>query len=155
MAGWATSVVVVSVVIAIYTDLRWMIIPDWLTYNLLFSGILYYWIQGDILHSLLSGLVGGMLFLIPALLGQVGMGDVKWFAGIGAWTTISFVLMSFVFATVIGFFHIIGLLFWKRVVQQRKYCEIRNEPVPYAVSLGIGIIVATYVANTGMVTLSI
>ncbi|GGN99418.1 A24 family peptidase [Saccharibacillus kuerlensis] len=102
---------------AFMTDIRTRKIPNPL--NLLFaaSGFLY---QGaahglDGLLFALKGCAAGFIVLfILYLLGAVGAGDVKLFAGIGAWTGVLFtaqtLLYSILFAGVIG----LGILCWRR-----------------------------------------
>jgi Flp pilus assembly protein protease CpaA len=133
-----------------------MIIPDWLTYTMILSGVTFHLLNGDGVRSSISCLVAGGIFLIPALFGQVGMGDVKWMAGVGAWTSIPFVLLSFAFASVIGLLFIFGILIWKIVVKKRKYKEVRKEPIPYAVTLGGGILAGLLILNVeGIINLSL
>lgn len=129
-----------------------MIIPDWLTYGMILSGIAFGLTMGPeyAIPSVISCIVGGAIFFIPSLFGQVGMGDVKWMAGVGAWTSVKFVLISFALASIIGFLHITTTLIWKLVVKKRKYREVRKEPIPYAVSLGGGILAGLFVLNTGV-----
>ncbi|MFD1362724.1 prepilin peptidase [Lentibacillus salinarum] len=142
-------VISISVMIAVYTDVRWMIIPNWLTVSLILSGIGLSFFNGHVMQAIISCLVSGLIFLIPALFGQVGMGDVKWMAGIGAWTSIQFILISFALASVIGLLHIMIMLIWKVGVKKRKYKEVRKEPIPYGVSLGGGILAGLFIINTG------
>ncbi|MFD1363104.1 A24 family peptidase [Lentibacillus salinarum] len=148
-------VISISVIIAVYTDIRWMIIPNWLTYTLILTGIGFYMVNGHLTQAIISCAVAGLIFFIPALFGQVGMGDVKWMAGVGAWTSIPFVLVSFAMASVIGLLHIIIMLIWKVGVKKRKYWEVRKEPIPYGVSLGGGILTGLFVINTGVMNLVI
>lgn len=135
-------VISLSVIIAVYTDIRWMIIPNWLTYTLILSGIGISIINGHIVQSLISCFIAGLIFFIPALFNQVGMGDVKFMAGIGAWTSVTFTVLSFILASFIGFFYILGILFWKLSIKKRRYKDVKKEPVPYGVSLGGGILLA-------------
>lgn len=151
ITAMALVFITLSVIIAVYTDLRWMIIPDWLTYSMIMTGLGYSLISGDPVQSLISMLFAGVLFFIPALFGQVGMGDVKWMAGIGAWTSIPFVVLSFASASVIGLFYVLGTLIWKLVIKKRKYKEARKEPIPYGVSLGGGIISGLLVVHMGFI----
>ncbi|MDF0675606.1 MAG: A24 family peptidase [Nitrospira sp.] len=72
---------------AIYTDLRWARIPNWLTFSAMGFGILVQaWMGG--LHSALISLAGlgvGMgLFLLPYACRAIGAGDVKLMAAVGS-----------------------------------------------------------------------
>src|SRR5699024_4310940 len=149
ITGMAILVVAVSVIIAIYTDVRWMIIPDWLTCSLIMTGMAFQLFYGNPLQAVIACLIGGGLFFIPAMFGQVGMGDVKWMAGIGAWTSIYFVILAFAIASIIGLFHVLGVLAWKLVVKKRAYKQVKKEPIPYGVSLGGGILSALLFFHMG------
>ena len=77
----------VLLVTAIYTDLRWFRIPNWLTFPAMGLGILVQaWIGGS--HGALFSLAGlgvGMgLFLLPYACKAIGAGDVKLMAAIGS-----------------------------------------------------------------------
>lgn len=72
---------------AIYTDLKWSRIPNWLTVSAMGIGLLMQtWVGG--LHGALVSLAGlgvGMgLFLLPYACRGIGAGDVKLMAAIGA-----------------------------------------------------------------------
>lgn len=144
-------VITLSVIVAVYTDIRWMIIPNWLTYGLILTGMVLHLLLGHPLNAILSGVVGGFILFIPALFGQVGMGDVKWLAGIGVWTSIPFVVISFALASVVGLLYVLGTLWWKVMMKRRTYREVRKEPIPYGVSLGVGILASLWIANAGWV----
>lgn len=72
---------------AIYTDLRWSRIPNWLTFPAMAVGlVVQIWVGG--LHGALFSLAGlgvGMgLFVLPYACKAIGAGDVKLMAAIGA-----------------------------------------------------------------------
>ena len=72
---------------AIYTDLQWSRIPNWLTFSATGIGVLVQaWIGG--LHGALTSLVGlgvGLgLFLLPYVCRAIAAGDVKLMAAIGS-----------------------------------------------------------------------
>ncbi|MCM3699935.1 A24 family peptidase [Paenibacillus macerans] len=80
---------------AFVTDIRSMKIPNWLTLPGLASGFLFHALTGGwngIGGAFRGAAVGFGLMFILYLLRAVGGGDVKLFAGIGAWTGISFTL---------------------------------------------------------------
>ena len=85
VAWWPTVVVLA---IATFTDLRSRRIPNWLVLPFLASGLVVStWLHGwpGLGHSLAGMLLGGVLFGLIAMLGGMGMGDVKLAAAIGAW----------------------------------------------------------------------
>lgn len=80
---------------AFVTDIRTMKIPNWITLTGLTSGFLFHALTGawnGIGDAFKGAAVGFGLMFILYLLKAVGGGDVKLFAGIGAWTGISFTL---------------------------------------------------------------
>jgi prepilin peptidase CpaA len=140
--AWAFYLVLVSItLIATYTDLRYLLIPKWLTLPTVALGVLVNIILGawsggpadvrgsflihheggflgaldGLLLSVLGCATGFGLFLLMFVLGTCRGGDVKLFAGVGAWvgpilclyllagTIIAVVLMS------------MGRLVWKFV----------------------------------------
>ena len=83
---WWPTLVVVAV--ATFTDLRSRRIPNWLVLPFLLGGLVVSaWFHGlsGIGHSLAGVALGGFLFGILAVMGGMGMGDVKLCAAIGAW----------------------------------------------------------------------
>jgi prepilin peptidase CpaA len=85
----STMIILLAVLLvsAIYTDLRWFRIPNWLTFAAMGLGILVQaWIGG--FHGALFSLAGlgvGMgLFLLPYAGKAIGAGDVKLMAAIGS-----------------------------------------------------------------------
>lgn len=72
---------------AIYTDLRWSCIPNWLTFSAMGIGIfMQAWIDGlpGALSSLAGVGVGIGLFLLPYACRAIGAGDVKLMAAVGS-----------------------------------------------------------------------
>lgn len=72
---------------AIYTDLRWSRIPNWLTISAMGIGVLAHtWIGGRHggLYSLAGLFVGMGLFVLPYACRAIGAGDVKLMGAIGS-----------------------------------------------------------------------
>ena len=85
VAWWPTVAVLA---IATFTDLRSRRIPNWLVVpflvaGLLLSGVRFGW--HGLAHSFGGLALGLAIFGIPAVMGGMGMGDVKLCAAIGAW----------------------------------------------------------------------
>lgn len=101
-ALWPTLVVLV---VATFTDLRSRRIPNWLVLPFLLAGIIVSgWIHGwkGVEHSLAGLAVGALLFGILAVMGGMGMGDVKLCAAIGAWIGPGQLITALVLTGIIG-----------------------------------------------------
>lgn len=101
---------------AFVTDVRSRKIPNALNLVFILSGLLYQGATGGwegLLFALKGGAAGFVVLFVLYLLGAVGAGDVKLFAGIGAWTGLLFtaqtLLYSILFAGAIG----LGILCWR------------------------------------------
>ena len=80
-------------------------VPNWLTFPFVLSGLAYHFIThgtGGLVASLLGCGFGLGLLLIPYIIGGMGAGDVKLFAGVGAWMGASVTFGAFLISTVVG-----------------------------------------------------
>ncbi|NQX49093.1 prepilin peptidase [Paenibacillus tritici] len=105
MTEWAIWGCLPFLTAALFTDIRWMRIPNWITLPALLGGlILQTIIKGwpGLLFSLCGGAAGFLLLLIMYFIGAVGAGDVKLFAAIGAWTGVLFSLQVIVYSVLLG-----------------------------------------------------
>jgi len=101
-AWWPTLAVLA---VATFTDLRSRRIPNWLVLPFLAAGLavsgwLYGW--SGLGHSAGGVVLGGLLFGILALMGGMGMGDVKLCAAIGAWLWPQQLILALVLTGVAG-----------------------------------------------------
>lgn len=165
-AWWPTLAVVA---VATVTDLRSRRIPNWLVLPFLAAGLavsgwLYGW--SGLGHSIGGVALGGLLFGILALMGGMGMGDVKLCAALGAWlwpqqlilalvlTGIAGGVMALCWATAGGF---LGELFagtgslvfgiGKRGLKPDPEMNLGNplaRKMPYAPAIAIGTLVAFF-----------
>lgn len=105
MTEWALWGCLPFLTAALFTDIRWMRIPNWITLPALIGGLLLQLIingwQG-LLFSLCGSGAGFLLLLIMYFIGAVGAGDVKLFAAIGAWTGVLFSLQVIVYSVLLG-----------------------------------------------------
>lgn len=112
MAEWAFWGCLPFLGTALITDILSMRIPNWLTLSGLLAGLVT---QGVIngWHGLLfasaGAAVGFTLLLLMHFIGAVGAGDVKLFAGIGAWTGTLFTMQVLVYSILFG--AVVGWLF--------------------------------------------
>ncbi|MEK4044630.1 A24 family peptidase [Paenibacillus sp. FSL H8-0048] len=105
MTGWALWGCLPFLTAALFTDIRWMRIPNWITLPALIGGLLLQlMINGwhGLLFSLCGSGAGFLLLLIMYFTGAVGAGDVKIFAAIGAWTGVLFSLQVIVYSVLLG-----------------------------------------------------
>jgi prepilin peptidase CpaA len=98
-------VVSAALVMAAVIDGWKLKVPNWLTFPFVISGWLYHWFSGGsdaVLSSLLGTSVGLGLLLAPYIVGGMGAGDVKLFAGVGAWMGPAVTWGAFCVSAVVG-----------------------------------------------------
>ena len=103
-------------IIAVYTDLRWSRIPNWLTFPALGLGIVFHALAGGLGDTLfgLAGLVVGMgLFLLPYACKAIGAGDVKLMAAIGSMVGPSGALSIAILSFLAGGLYAIGAMIYQ------------------------------------------
>ncbi len=106
--------VIVVLTIAVYTDCRWRLIKNHLTIPATALGLLLHiLISGwsGLLFGLLGLAVGLALMMIPFTLGQMGGGDVKLMAAVGAFVGAYGALNVFLYTTLVGGLLAIGFAF--------------------------------------------
>lgn len=165
-AWWPTLAVLA---IATFTDLRSRRIPNWLVLPFLIAGLVVSgWLYGwsGLGHSAGGMALGGLLFGILALMGGMGMGDVKLCAAIGAWlwpqqlilalvlTGVAGGIMALCWAAAGGFlgelFRGTGSLIFsvgKRGIKPDPELNLSNplaRKMPYAPAIAIGTLVAFF-----------
>ncbi len=80
-------------------------VPNWITFPFILSGWVYHVVTGGFSGlggSLAGTAVGLVLLLAPYVIGGMGAGDVKLFAGVGAWMGWKFTLGAFCLSALIG-----------------------------------------------------
>ncbi len=129
-------------VAAIWTDLRYRRIPNWLTVTGAVSAILF--------HTATSGWAGatfslggfavgfGVLFVLW-IIGGGGGGDVKLMGAIGAWMGPTSTFVIFLLSTVFALICIAAIMVWRFLSPK---LAARNEPllkqtIPYAIPAGL------------------
>ena len=144
--------------IAIYLDLRWHRISNWVTVPACLTGILYHvWshgLAGGLAFSL-QGLAAGLAILIvPFVMGGMGGGDVKLLAALGCWLGPADVFSLFLYGALAG--GIIALvmvvkrsglkgvknvllgIFFDLVARQRPQVDKNSRGLPYSIPIGVG-----------------
>lgn len=80
-------------------------VPNWITFPFVISGWLYHLVAhgySGLGSSLLGCAVGLGLLLLPYVIGGMGAGDVKLFAGVGAWMGASITFGAFCVSAAVG-----------------------------------------------------
>ena len=118
-ANWHVKVVCVLLIVAAYIDGKQLRVPNWLTFPMVFSGLIYSsWVGGW--PGLSEGLVGmlvGLATLLPLYaVGGMGAGDVKLMGGVGAW-----IYWTNTYYCIIGFAVIGALMAVAMVVLRGKW----------------------------------
>lgn len=102
---WQVKVVCLTLIVAAWIDGKQLKVPNWITFPMVFSGILVNgWSAGWEGFSLaLTGMIVGLLCLLPLYsVGGMGAGDVKLMAGVGAWLGASITFSAFCVSAVVG-----------------------------------------------------
>lgn len=118
MAEWAFWGCLPFLAAAFITDIKSMRIPNWITVSGLLAGLLAQALMNGwdgLLKSGVGAAAGFAVLLIMHLIGAVGAGDVKLFAGIGAWTGMLFTLQVVMYSVLFG-----ALIGWLIVLKRRE-----------------------------------
>jgi len=131
------AIVLASIVLVMsMIDLKHYIIPDELSVFTIVSGIIFFFIIGDMSFKslILAFLIGGGFLFIIALIGPMGGGDIKIMAGfalfLGLERTILALMMSFILGGVIG----VLLILFK--------IKGRKDHIPFGPFLGLGTLIS-------------
>ena len=139
--NWHVKLVSVILIWAAWIDGKELRVPNWITFPMILSGLIYSTVVGGSLSSGLLGMAMGLACLLPLYaVGGMGAGDVKLMAGIGAWLGWQITLESFMVSVVVGaIMSVLMVLFrgtWKKHYENlltifSEWVTIRN---PYELS---------------------
>ena len=115
--NWHVKAVSAILILAAWIDGRELKVPNWITFPMILSGLVYStWVGG--LGGLGAGLLGmsvGLLTLLPLYaVGGMGAGDVKLMAGIGAWLGWEITFAAFCVSTVVGAIMAVMMVLWTK-----------------------------------------
>lgn len=88
--------------VAIYTDVRYFMLYNWLTLPLALAGLLAALVQHRLPDALAGCALAGLITLAGCLAGGMGGGDVKLAAGIGLWLGLYRTWLVLTLAAVLG-----------------------------------------------------
>ncbi len=162
------AMAIAGVTVASAFDLRIRKIPNWLTFSMIFSGIILNSYDHGLMgfeHSFFGFIIGILFLLIPFTLGGVGAGDVKLLGALGSLLgpvlIFKIILVSAVFGGIFSLFFVIG----KRRIKE-VFREIKNKvtffmltkkvlpekldsgqklSIPYACAIALGTLLVIFV----------
>jgi len=117
LTNWHVKFVCLVLIVAAYIDGKELRVPNWITYPMVFSGLIFNtWISGwGGLGEGLLGMVVGLLCLLPLYaVGGMGAGDVKLMAGSGAWLGWQVTFYSFAWTVVVGAVMAVLMVWYKK-----------------------------------------
>lgn len=103
---WVWGLLAGAAVVACFTDLRAMRIPNWLTLPLLAAGLVHAGMTGGwhgLLLALGSSVVAGLVFIVGYAFFRGGAGDAKLMLAIGSWLTFDEAMLVMLSVTIAGF----------------------------------------------------
>ncbi|MFQ5734051.1 MAG: prepilin peptidase [Planctomycetaceae bacterium] len=136
--NWPVKLVSVTLIVAAAIDGKQLRVPNWLTFPMVISGVVFNTVVGgwDGLGSSLLGTVVGLACLLPLYsVGGMGAGDVKLLAGVGAWVGATATFYGFAVSTVVGAVMAVAMVLRKRDKQQHyvnvlmiltEWIQVRN-----------------------------
>jgi prepilin peptidase CpaA len=119
--NWPVRLVCGLLIWAAYIDGKQLRVPNWLTYPMVFSGLVYsFWAGGWAgLGDGLLGMLVGLACLLPLYaVGGMGAGDVKLLAGVGAWMGVATTFYGFCVSAVVGAVMAVLMVLYRRSVSK-------------------------------------
>jgi prepilin peptidase CpaA len=123
IAHWPVWLVTVTLVVAAIIDGRKLKVPNWLTFPMILSGLIYGFEVGGWsgLQASFIGTLVGLALLLPAYaIGGMGAGDVKLLAGVGAWVGATNTFYAFCVSAVIGGIIAVAMILLRRNWRHHK-----------------------------------
>ncbi|MDA0285387.1 MAG: A24 family peptidase [Planctomycetota bacterium] len=121
LENWEVKLVAFTLIVAAWIDGKELRVPNWITFPMVFSGLIWNtfasglgtWQEGG-LYGSLAAMATGLVCLLPLYaVGGMGAGDVKLMAGMGAWlASYSHTWQAFVVSVFVGAFMAIVMI-WR------------------------------------------
>src|SRR3954464_10646823 len=129
---WPVWFVTITLIVAALIDGWQLKVPNWLTFPMVLSGLVYNTIAfgwEGLLASVLGTVVGLALLLPAYAIGGMGAGDVKLLAGVGSWILIQHTVNSFCLSAVVGALMAVAMVVCRRAWKkhQDQFWLILNE----------------------------
>ncbi len=150
LQAFYASVFAAVLITAVYFDLRWRRIPNWLTYPAMAFGLLWHTFYAGVsglLMSVCGLLIGFGSFFLFFLFGQIGGGDVKLMAAVGAIFGVREIFPALFWTTCVGAILSVILIVYYKYKNSGGNLEkalftfkkiARTVTVPYGVAIGGG-----------------
>lgn len=127
---WQVLVISGLMIVAAVIDGWKLKVPNWLTFTMILSGWAYWATVGwsDFGISIAGAFAAGALLIIPYAIGGMGAGDVKMYAGFGAWMVplpwfgFEHLLWAFAVSAILGSVIAIAMISWRGTV----YVNLEN-----------------------------
>jgi prepilin peptidase CpaA len=121
VTNWPVKLVCGLLIWAAYIDGKQLRVPNWLTFPMVVSGLIYSaWAGGWAgFQDGFFGMLVGLACLLPLYaVGGMGAGDVKLLAGVGAWMGVSATFYAFCVSTVVGAVMAVLMVLYKKSVSK-------------------------------------
>lgn len=121
---WQVYVISAMMIVGAIIDGWKLKVPNWLTFGMILSGWAYWATVGwnDLGASVLGAFAAGGLLIIPYAIGGMGAGDVKMYAGFGAWMVplpwfgLENLFWAFAWSAILGSIIAIAMISWRGTV---------------------------------------
>ena len=152
--------------VVMYTDFRWLRIPNAVTYPAMLIGLVFGVVEGIPGGLFTGGLVDHVAALVLAFAlsypfyaaGGLKAGDAKLLMAVGAVRGTSFFLVSALYGALLGGLIAVGFIATRRLrpangTPSPSVSGLMKQSIPYGVALGLGGLLALALEITGVIAL--